>query len=162
MSRIAYVARLNERYQSLGFPPYRWSTFDSSPWTPFAKPLADSCVALISAAGIFREDQDPFNPWAVNDLSMRLIPTDTPLQKLRLHHNYFDHRDAVKDLNAVFPIERLQDLEKSGYIGHLAPSAIALGMGRLYKRTELQTQTVPKILEILKEQRTDAALLVAA
>jgi len=162
MSRIAYVERLNEKYQGAGFPPYRWSTFDSSPWTPFTKPLAESCLALISSAGIYREDQEPFDPWAVNDLSFRQIPKDTPLQKLKLHHNYFDHRDARKDLNCVFPIERLQDLERSGTIGGIAPVTITLGMGRLYKRTELQKETVPKILEVLKGQRADAALLVAA
>jgi len=162
MSRIAYVDRLNEKYQGLGFPPYRWSTFDTSPWTSLAKPLAQSCLALISSAGIFREDQEPFDPWAVNDLSFRQIPKDTPWQKLRLHHNYFDHRDALQDLNCVFPFERLQDLEKSGYIGCLAPAVISLGMGRLYKRTELQRETVPRILEVLKGMGADAALLVAA
>jgi len=159
MSRIAYVDRLKEKYQGLGFPPYRWSTFDSSPWTPFSKPLGESCLALLSSAGIFREGQKPFDPWAVNDLSLRQIPKDTPL--LRLRHNYFDHRDAVKDLNCVFPIERLQELERSGVIGRMAPVAITLGMGRLYKRTQLQRETVPKILEILKGQRADAVLLVA-
>ncbi len=162
MSRIAYVDCLNKRYQSQGFPPYRWSTFDSSPWAPFTKPLAQSCIALISSAGIFRDDQPPFDPWALNDLSLRQIPKDTPLKRLKLHHNYFDHRDALQDLNCVFPMERLKDLEKSGDIGRLAPITITLGMGRLYKRTDLQKETVPRILEILKEQKADAALLVAA
>lgn len=162
MSRIPYVDCLNKRYQGQGFPPYRWSTFVSSPWTPLEKPLAQSCLALISSAGVFREDQPPFDPWAVNDLSFRQIPKDTPLKKLRLHHNYFDHRDALKDLNCVFPIERLQDLERSGHIGQMAPTAVTLGMGRLYKRTALQRETIPKILEVLKGQGTDAALLVAA
>jgi len=162
MSRIAYVDCLNKRYQSQGFPPYRWSTFDSSPWTPFVKPLAQSCLALISSAGIFREDQPPFDPWAVNDLSFRQIPKDTPVQKLKLRHNYFDHRDTLRDFNCLFPVQRLQEMERSGYIGRFAPMAISLGMGRLYKRTELLKDTVPKILEVLKEQGTDAALLVAA
>ena len=162
MSRIAYVVRLNEKYRSMGFSPYRWSTFDSSPWAPFVKPLAQSCLALISSAGIFREDQEPFDPWAVNDLSFRQIPKDTPPQRLRLHHNYFDHRDALKDLNCVFPVGRFRELEKSGTIGRMVPVAISLGMGRLYKRTELLRETVPKILEILKGEKTDAALLVAA
>jgi D-proline reductase (dithiol) PrdB len=77
-------------------------------------------------------------------------------------HNYFDHRDALKDLNCVFPLERLPDLEGSGYIGKFAPIAIALGMGRLYKRTALQKETTPKIMDPLKKLEADAALLVAA
>jgi hypothetical protein len=35
-------------------------------------------------------------------------------------------------------------------------------MGRLYKRTALQTETVPRIIEVLKGQETDAVLLIAA
>jgi D-proline reductase (dithiol) PrdB len=162
MGPIAYVDRLNEMYRSQGFPPYRWSEYDSTPWTPTEKPLNQSCVALISSAGVFREDQQPFDPWAVNDLSFREIPKDTPPDALRLNHNYFDHRDALKDLNCVFPLWRLHDLERSGQIGKLAPVAISLGMGRLYKRTALQQETVPRILEVLKGKSVDAALLVAA
>jgi len=162
MKPIDYVTRLNEMYQSQGFPPYRWSGFDSSPWCSFDKPLSETRLALVSSAGIFRDDQEAFDPWAVNDLSFRQIPVDTPRDKLKLHHNYFDHRDAVRDLNCVFPVERLKELEKAGTIRALVPEAISLGMGRLYKRTALQKETVPKIAEVLQAHGTDAALLVPA
>jgi hypothetical protein len=162
MTRIDYVPCINDMYQSQGFAPYRWSEFDSSPWAPFEKPLNQVCIALISSAGIFRDDQEPFDPWAVNDLSYRQIRTDTPFEQLKLHHNYFDHRDAVRDLNCVFPVRRLEELAKSGFIGSFAPTAITLGMGRLYKRTALQQETVPEIVRALREQDTDAVLLVAA
>jgi D-proline reductase (dithiol) PrdB len=162
MARINYVTCLDQMYQNQGFTPYRWSEFDDSPWTPFEKPLDQTCIALVSSGGIFREDQKPFDPWAVNDLSFREIPVDTPLDKLKLSHNYFDHRDALRDLNCVFPIHRLNEFEKTGFIGRLAQTAITLGMGRLYKRTALQNETVPKIVEQLKKQGTDAVLLVAA
>ena len=162
MKPIDYVSGLNEMYQDQGFPPYRWSKFDSSPWTPLKKSLDEACLALISSAGIFRDDQEPFDPWAVNDLSFRQIPIDTPYERLRLHHNYFDHRDALKDLNCVFPVQRLKELEEAGYIGHLARDAITLGMGRLYKRTALQNETVPKIVELLTGAGANAVMVVAA
>jgi len=162
MTRIDYVPCINDMYQSQGFPPYRWSQFDSSPWVPFEKPLNQACIALISSAGIFRTDQEPFDPWAVNGLSFRQIPKDTPSAQLKLHHNYFDHRDAVKDVNCVFPIRRLDELAQSGFIGSFAATAITLGMGRLYKRTALLQETVPEIVNVLHEQEADAVLLVAA
>ena len=162
MNRIDYVPCINDMYQSQGFPAYQWSQFDSSPWASFKKPLNQACIALISSAGIFRDDQEPFDPWAVNDLSFRQIPTDTPLDRLKLHHNSFDHRDAVRDPNCVFPIRRLDELAQSGFIGSFAPTAITLGMGRLYKRTALQQETVPEIVKVLNEQKADAAFLVAA
>jgi hypothetical protein len=40
--------------------------------------------------------------------------------------------------------------------------AITLGMGRLYKRTALQKETTPKIIDTLKKLEVDAVLLVAA
>ncbi len=52
-------------------------------------------------------------------------------------------------------------MEAVAFIGKIAPVAISLGMGRLYKRTALLTETVPRIMEILKEQSVDAALLIA-
>lgn len=162
MTSIDYVTCLDQTYQSQGFPAYKWSVFEDSPWAPFEQPLDQACLALVSSAGIFREDQEPFDPWAVNDLSFRKIPVDTPFERLKLAHNYFDHRDALKDLNCVFPVHRLNELEKAGFIGRLAPTTITLGMGRLYKRTALQNETVPKIVEQLKGQGTDAVLLVAA
>lgn len=162
MASIDYVACLNQMYQSQGFPPYRWSEFDSSPWTPFKGPLKSRRIALVSSAGVFRDDQKPFEPWAVNDLSFREIPVDTPPSRLKLNHNYFDHRDALKDVNCVFPVQRLRELETSGVIGSAAPVAITLGMGRLYKRTALQKETAVRIAEVLRRQEADAALLVAA
>ena len=162
MKPIDYVACLDEMYQSQGFPPYRWSQFDSSPWCSFDKTLEETKLALVSSAGIFRDDQEPFDPWAVNDLSFRQIPVDTPRERLRLHHNYFDHRDAAKDLNCVFPVQRLHEFEQEGHIGSLVPVAISLGMGRLYKRTALQKDTVPRIVDLLQGHGADAALLVPA
>ena len=162
MKRIDYVPCINDMYQSQGFPPYQWSEFDSSPWTPLGKELNQARIALISSAGISREDQEPFDPWAVNDFSIRQIPVDTPQQRLKLHHNYFDHRDALKDMNCVFPVRRLEELAESGFIGSAAPIAVTLGMGRLYKRTAMLQNTVPEIMKVLKNQEADAALLVAA
>ena len=162
MKRIEYVTSLDQMYQSQGFPPYKWSEFDESPWTPFEKPLDKAKIALISSGGISRDDQEAFDPWAVNGLDFREIPVDTPFEKLNLNHNYFDHRDALKDMNCILPLQRFMDFENEGVIGSVARTAISLGMGRLYKRTALQNETVPKIVEVLKGQQTDAVFLVAA
>jgi len=162
MPYIAYAECLNEKYRRAGFPPYRWSTYNESPFAGLNKPLKEARVSLISSAGIFLDGQEPFDPWALNDLSFRIVPKDTSLEKLRLHHNYFDHRDALRDLNCVFPIQRMRDLERSGGIAEMSSSAITLGMGRLYRRTALQQQTAPQIVKVLRRENADAALLVAA
>jgi len=164
MDSIKYVPKLTERYRSLGFPNYNWSVYDSSPFTPIKKPLEESCIALIASSGIFRDDQEPFEPdgWPVNEVGLRLIPKETYAKRLKMHYNYYDHRDAVKDINCVFPLERLLDLEKEGVIGRLAPSMISLGMGRTYKRSLIFKTLVPKIMEALHEQGVEGVLVVSS
>lgn len=162
MAQIEYIASLNEMYQSQGFPPYKWSEFSASPWSPVKKKLSEMTISLISSAGIFMEGQNPFDPWAVNDLSFRRIPVTVDFEKLHLRHNYFDHRDAVSDLNCVFPVRQLQYMAAEGKIGRLAPTAVTLGMGRLYKRTALQTEATPEIIGVIEAEGADAAFLVPA
>lgn len=117
---------------------------------------------LISSGGISETGQKPFDGWAVNDFSYRLIPIETPFDRLQLNHNCFDHRDALRDYNCVFPIQRLSELAEEGVIGQAADPAVSLGMGRTYKRSGLFQQTIPEIVSELQEQEVNAALLVAA
>lgn len=164
MDYIKFVPQLTEKYRSLGFPNYNWSAYDESPFTPFEKPLEESCISMIISSGIFRDDQEPFEPsgWPVNEVGIRLIPKDTDVKRLNLYYNYYDHRDAVKDINCVFPLERLRDFEKEGVVGRVPPSIISLGMGRTYKRSLIFKDLVPRITEILHEQEVDGVLVISS
>jgi len=159
---IDYVPLMNTFYQSQGFPPYQWSVYKTSPWTPFNKPLEKCRVALHTSGGISRKDQPPFGPWSYNDLSYREIPKDTSAEELVINDAYYDHSDADKDINCVFPIERFRELEKEGYIGELAPMAYSGPNGRIYKRTTLQQEVVPEIVAKLKKAKVDVFFLTAA
>jgi len=76
-------------------------------------------------------------------------------------HNYYDHSDAEIDINCVFPIERLRELETEGYIGELAPVNYTI-MGRIFRRTALVNETAREIAESLRRQRADVFFLVPA
>ena len=78
MKPIDYVADLNAYYQGHGFPPYKWSVFRTTTWSPFEKPLNQAKVALLCSSGMSRRDQEPFDPLARSELSYREIPKDTP------------------------------------------------------------------------------------
>lgn len=162
MSRVAYVPCINEHYQSLGFPAYRWSVFDSAPWTPLKKPLGECRIALLSGGGISLKSQPPYDPKSVNDFSLREIPRDAGAGDFVINYSYYDHVDADKDINCVFPIERFRELEAEGFIGELAPVSIATGMGRMYKRSQLQNEIIPGIFRRLEEEKVDALFLIAA
>ena len=164
MDWIDYVPKLTEKYRGLGFPNYDWSKNDTSPFVGVKKPLEESRISLIASSGIFRDDQEPFEPdgWPVDEVGVRLIPKDTDGKRLKLYYNYYDHRDAVKDINCVYPVDRLQELEKEGVIGELAPSLISLGMGRTYRRSLIRKQLIPKVSEILHEQGVDGVIVVSS
>ena len=87
-------------------------------FTELKKPLSECKVAFITAGGIHRKDQTPFN--TSGDFSYRVIPFDTPSDMLMVTHGDFDNSDINKDVNAMFPIDRLHELVEEGFIGSLS------------------------------------------
>lgn len=85
-------------------------------FTELKKPLSECKVAFITAGGIQRKDQAPFN--TSGDFSYRVIPFDTPSDMLMVTHGDFDNSDINKDVNAMFPIDRLHELVEEGFIGY--------------------------------------------
>lgn len=141
-------------------PPYQWTVNDSAPWTPIVKPLAESTVAMISSSGVYRKDQTPFKP-DKNDLSFREIPADTDAGDLAISHDYYDHRDAEKDVNCVFPIERLRELAAEGFIGGLTPFHLTF-MGRVFRKTQFLDEMIPAMTARIEAMKADLILLVPA
>lgn len=91
------------------------------PFTPFERELARSTIAIVSAGGVHLKDQEPFNiADELGDLGYRVIPGDVETSNLMVTHHHYDHRDADEDINVVFPIDVLRDLESEGFIGGVA------------------------------------------
>ncbi|MDH4227679.1 MAG: glycine/betaine/sarcosine/D-proline family reductase selenoprotein B [Deltaproteobacteria bacterium] len=131
------------------------------PWTLFIKPLKDSRIAIITTAGVHRSTDRPFDMSdADGDPTFRVINADTPVTSLKITHDYYDHRDADKDINVVFPIERLRELEKDGVIGGVAMRHFGL-MGHIKGRfiKPLVETTASEIARMLKEDKVDAVVL---
>jgi D-proline reductase (dithiol) PrdB len=141
-------------------PPYQWTSNETAPWTPITKPLAESKVVLIGSGGVYHKDQLPFNP-VKNDLTFREIPRDADAADLRISHDFYDHTDADRDINCVFPIERLRELEKEGFIGKLSEVNFTF-MGRIFKKTGLLNEMIPHLIGRLQELSIDLAFLVPA
>jgi D-proline reductase (dithiol) PrdB len=141
-------------------PPYQWTENTSVPWTSIVKSLAESKVLLISSGGVYRKDQTPFNP-DKNDLTFREIPVDTNVSDLRISHDNYDHRDADRDFNCVFPLERLRELAVEGFIGELAEVHLTF-MGRIFRKSALLGEIITAIIARLKEMKIDLAFLVPA
>lgn len=137
------------------------------PFTPLAKPLRECTIALVSTAGIARNDDQPFDqererrdPWW-GDPSFRVIPLGTTEQDVRLYHMHIDPRFGQADLDVVLPMRRLTELAQKGIVGQPASRHYSL-MGYILDPTVLVEETAPAIAGQMREDEVDAAALVPA
>lgn len=135
--------------------------FEDVPWTSLAKSIQNCKIAIVTTAGVHLKNQKPFNMKdPTGDPSYRDIPRDAPKDMLMITHDYYDHKDADKDINIVFPIDRLKEMKLAGEIGDIAE--INFGFmghiegGHLFT---LMNETAPAVAEKLKAQDVDAVLL---
>ena len=130
MTPVEYIKHTREHFAKLGFPPYRWTENpDCSQWTPLQKLLERCRVALLSSGGIYiKDEQPPFNPDR-DDLTFREIPNDVERETLAISHDNYDHTDAMKDINCMFPIDRLRELDAQGIIGEFAATTYTIRWG---------------------------------
>lgn len=134
---------------------------DGIPWTPFTKGLANSRVALVTTAGLHMPDQEPFNMIDPDgDPTFRALPSDTPADGYAITHDYYDHSDADRDINVVFPITRLLELAEAGFIGGVAPVNYGF-MGHIVGPhvATLLKKTAPEVADRLRKDAVDAVLL---
>jgi D-proline reductase (dithiol) PrdB len=130
------------------------------PFTPFDRELAKSTIAIVTAGGVHLRDQEPFNiADELGDLSYRVIPPDVEASRLMVTHHHYDHTDADEDINVVFPIDVLRELEAEGLIGGIAKKHIGY-MGYTMQLKAMYEGTAPQIAnEIDKGSRADAVIL---
>ena len=134
---------------------------EGTPWTPFNKDLKDCKIALVTTAGVHLKTQKPFDMKDPDgDPSFREIPLDTPKEDLMITHDYYDHRDADKDMNVVFPIDRLKEMRDGGEIAEISEINFGL-MGHISGRHiyTLINETSQCIAKSLKDAKVDAVLL---
>ena len=135
------------------------------PFTPLPKPLSDCTVALVTTAGVARNDDRPFdqegerrNPWW-GDPSFRTIPLGTTERDVRIYHLHIDPRFGEADLDVVLPMRRLSELAREGMVGRVASTHYSI-MGYILEPTELVEKTAPAIAERMHAEGVDAAALV--
>jgi D-proline reductase (dithiol) PrdB len=74
-------------------------------------------------------------------------------------HHHYDHTDADSDINVVFPLDLLRELEADQVIGGLARKHVGY-MGYTMQLKAMYEGTAPEIAnEIDKGSRADAVIL---
>ncbi len=140
---------------------YRPLESEDIPWTPVRKLLNESKVAIVTTAGVHHKDQQPFDMAdSEGDPTFRVINMHRPVSNLIISHDYYDHSDADKDINIVFPIERLREFEKESIIGKAADINYGF-MGHItgQRIKELTEKHAPDVAQRLKSDNVDVVLL---
>ncbi len=154
---ITRFPSLSERFIDSYSP---WENEDV-PWAPVTRPLSELKIAIVTTSGVHHIDQEPFDMKDPDgDPSFRLIDSSRPLSDLTITHDYYDHTDALKDINIVFPIERLLEFEKNGLIGRVSDTHYGI-MGHIDKShiATLMNVSAPEIASGLKKNDVDIVIL---
>jgi len=143
------------------FKGYPWPAFTESPWTPVAKPLAQSRIAVVSTGGLYRPGEDEaFDAKAgEGDWTWRALPASAPIGALGIAHDHFAHEVAREDMNTIFPLDRLRELAAAGVIGGLAPTHYSI-MGYCPRAADLAEVAAPAIAASLEAEGVDVALVI--
>jgi D-proline reductase (dithiol) PrdB len=92
---LNYIERIREYYQVLGYgEPYQWARFDSVPFTPLKKPLAQSMIGIVTTAALYRADAGEQGPGAAYNGSAKFfsVYSDATASEpdLRISHIGYD------------------------------------------------------------------------
>jgi len=162
---IRYIDRSRAYYLALGYEnPYRWAHNRDVPFVALRKPLATSRVALVTTAAPFNPEAGDQGPWAPYNAAAKFtdvysMPVE-PAPDLRISHVGYDRKHtSAEDINSYFPLQRLKEAAAAGRVGELN--------GRFYGAPSLRSQRLtterhaPAILDLCRQDRIDAAILVA-
>lgn len=147
-------------------------TVDDAPFTALPAALTDLRLAVISAGGVFRTDDDPMGPHGptqqeslalIKDFlrgapTLSVIAKDTPDSELTARHPGYDARTAQRDPGTVFPLAVLRELEAQGRV-RLADNHYAFTGAT--SQVRLRTDVAPEWARRLPADGVDACLLVA-
>jgi D-proline reductase (dithiol) PrdB len=97
-------------------------SFDTTPFV-LGPPLSARRVAIVSSAGLIHRGAKPFaRPLHDGAGEFRAVPATWHTRDILVSHASvnFDRTGYQRDLNVVFPIDRLHDLAADGTIGSVA------------------------------------------
>lgn len=127
-------------------------------WAPVTKPLNKMVIAIATAAGVHCKSDERFN--LSGDFTWRKVPDSTKPEDLMVSHGGYDNSDVNKDINCMFPYERLHELAKNGVIGGVAKTHCTF-MGGGGNQEKFKNETGPAIAEFLKSEGVDGVLMTA-
>jgi len=148
---------VNERY-----PDSMITKSDYVPLARLKKPLAESRLTFVSTAGVQPKGTLPFDTvHPIGDYTFRHVPSDSKISDLEIHQLKYPTAGAEKDLNVIFPVERLQELAKEKVLGGLTRNFFSF-IGYNMDAERLEKTLAEDIADAVEAEKPDAALLAPA
>ena len=148
---------VNERY-----PGSMITKDDLVPLAPLRRPLGEARLSFVSTSGVQPKGTLPFDVvHPIGDYTFRRVPSDSAPADLEIHQLKYPTDGAHRDLNVIFPIERLQELRDEGAIGSLTPSFFSF-IGYNMDPGLLERTLAEGIAEAVCAEQAEVALLSPA
>jgi D-proline reductase (dithiol) PrdB len=139
---------------------------DEPVWAPAAKRLAETRVTLLTSAGLsVAGEQPPFDldrerrEPAWGDPDWRRVPHGVPQGRLAMSHLHVNPADILADRNVALPLDVLDELVAEGLAGGATPDHVSVMGYQEHGLAGWRDVTAPAIVELLREQGTDAVVL---
>ncbi len=143
--------------KTIALPQLKRLSSGEIPWTPLQRPISEATVAIVTTSGVHLRHDKPFN--LSGDATFRVIPRTAAAADLAITHQAYDRTDALRDINLVFPLPRLRELEAEGVIGRVADEHFGFGLNGSAKELLAPGREVGRRLA---DAHVDLALLVPA
>lgn len=145
------------------FKNYEWQTFADAPWKHLSKDISESKVALLTTGGIYNwKATKHFNLADENgDPTFREIKKNVSQEDIRIAHRHVELKASVAlDVNCLFPIDLLLEMEKERKISAVSESHFSL-MGEVKDPGPILDESVPKIIKQLNKFMVDVVIVSA-
>ncbi len=160
---IRYVDRTHAWYDALGYGnPYRYAQHDDAPFRVLGRPLAQSCLVLLTTAAPFRPEQGPQDAKAAYNAAAKFYTVysgETAVDHdLRVSHVAVDRAHLSDDQNCWFPLPALRRAAARRRIGALSRHFLGIPTNRSQRHT-IEVDA-PEALARCRAEAADVALLV--
>lgn len=147
---VPYMERTRQYYRALGYTKdYVWATFAEVPFAPLHKPLSETRIALITTA-------NPPDCSGIRHLWQG--STASPPSVLHTGDLAWDKESThTEDRESFLPIEVASKLAAEGVFAGL--TSRFHGVPTDYSHLKTSEVVAPKVLERLREDGADAAIL---
>lgn len=157
-SFVSYIDKSREFYAASGYDkPYQWAANDEAPFTPLSKPLSESKVGLVTTSYFLPGDFEYRVP-----SDMPRVPAVAGRDELaQLDNQYlFWAKDETHtdDLGSFLPLAQMDRAAEEGRIGSVSERVYCLPTQ--YSHRQTQRRDAPRLIEWMKEDGIDVAVMV--